>query len=100
MSDPDLKPIPTPKRRWSFSLRTLFVATTLIAALTWAFIETRKAEEFKADAKRLQYEKAFLETRIKTQEQLVHDIDEIVKKRQRARLIKGSVPDHWLVPSD
>ena len=92
---------PAPKRRWfRFSLRWLFVATALAAALSWAYIETREAEKFRAESERLQKEKAFLNTKIRTQEQLVHDIREVMRdvREGRRRPIPSDIPAHWREP--
>jgi len=88
------------RRRLQFSLRELLMATALVAAVIWACIETLKTDQSKADAVSLKNENAFLETRIKTQEKLVHAIDEIMKDRRRALPVKGSVPNHGLEPTD
>ena len=87
-----------PKRRWPrFSLRTLFVVVTLIGTSMWALIETRRTEQFKAAAERLQQENA----QVKSQQEALEAFLEITRKRQQPPLtIKGAVPDHWLEPED
>ena len=65
----------SPKRRWlRFSLRTMLVATALIATVFWALLETQRTEKLKADVERLRNEKDWLKTQVRTQNQLMSEI--------------------------
>jgi hypothetical protein len=86
-----------PKRRWTYSLRTLFVVVTLAAALSAAYLEARKA-------RRLEAENASLERRIDSLERIKLALTKgLATARQRGYLDRQMrepanqpLPAHWL----
>jgi hypothetical protein len=76
----------------------MLLVTALVGTSMWALIETRKTEQFKAAAERLQQEIERLESVIKMQQQIVEDLQKSMRRKPMP--VKGSVPDHWLERTD
>ena len=80
---------PAPKRRWfQFSLAMLLMATALVAALSWAYIEHQRAVAESAKAKSLEVDKAALQNQVRQLESKKADLlDFIIELEKRQRRI-------------
>jgi hypothetical protein len=75
---------PAPKRRgFQFSLAMLLMATALVAALSWAYVEHQRAVAESAKAKSLEVEKAALQNQVKILEYQKADLLGALELRSR-----------------